>query len=1149
MVDLAAFAPPPYPVRAAGTAVPAFVGRAAERSSAAEAWAAARAGGRQVIFIGGEPGTGKSRLAAEVAAEAYGAGAVVLLGTCSPEGGGPYQPFAQCLEQLLGGTAAKALASCLPDSAAELLRLTPLAWRHRPDLIAPDEDGGDYRQELFDAVAALLRAVGEHRLVVCVLEDLHWARQPTLQLLAHVVQRLTTARLLLLCTHRTTAPDRSDELTYAIADLYRLDGVRRLDLAGLSVDEVAQYLVAEAGITGRRAREYAAVLRDQTGGNPFFLRELWRDLAAAQAGQSARAFGAHAPVSVRETLGRRLARVPPAERAVLETAGVLGDGGEVRVLIRCGDTDAAGVLGALDTAVQFGFLDAADLSCGKITFPHTLTRQAVIDLTGPARLAALHARVAEVLESSEPASPAVVRRLACHFAQASALGYGDTAARYLRQAAQEAERSLAFEDAAQWYAQAADLMSGPDSAREELWLAAADSHVRAGDFAGARTLYLRLGDSADGRTRLRAAIGYEDAAWRPGLPGADACALLTDALESVPGSTGDPLQVWARASLGRAAAFTADAERSGELAERALDQARRLGDPQVLVHALRTMMWQRVAPQAVGQHLRLATELSELARENRAWSALGVAAVFRCTIAYIQADRAAWAAATADLDLAVRGAGEPFVAFMRHCGDYAHAFLEGDFAAAARLAEDLLDLGRSFGPDDTEGQYGLQVYMIRRETGALEEVRPLLGVIRQEAATWEPGLLALYTELGAADQARELLWKLLDRADETASRQSPWAQWTAVLVFLAEAALELGDAAAARRLRPLLAPYSGQQLVAGQFVAVFGPADAYLAALDSLLGDTDAAERLFTAALAQATGFGALIHRASTLTAWAVHAASFAPARARALAAEARRLAAGTGQGRLLRRLARVDERLAGPGVPGNAGPAGLTPREVSVLRLLAEGSSNREIASRLRITENTAANHVRSILGKTGAANRTQVALMAVSRGWLEAPAPGQAPLAGRDPARDAGRAPVGQRHAGEFHDRVSGQSSALSRAPDRVRERRLVQAVRLALVRREEGVEPAHSLVGVDPVDLVGQVRRGFQVLGKPALHHENRHVPHLTPMAVTYRARLTGGHAYLKIIFTMLPGRCRGHGRRVSADSPGTRGDRLPAPAAPG
>jgi DNA-binding CsgD family transcriptional regulator len=293
------------------------------------------------------------------------------------------------------------------------------------------------------------------------------------------------------------------------------------------------------------------------------------------------------------------------------------------------------------------------------------------------------------------------------------------------------------------------------------------------------------------------------------------------------------------------------------------------------------------------------------------------------------------------------------------------------------------------------------MYMIQRETGALEQVRPLVSAISQASGTWEPGLLALYTELGLAQEARDLLWQLLDRIDETVASQAPWAQWTAVLVFLVEAALALGDVSAARRLRQLLGSYSGQQLMAGQFVAVFGPADAYLAALDSLLGDRDSADQLFAAALAQATGAGALIHRASTLAAWAAHLDTQAHADADAagraaravtgMRAEARRIAVSTGQERLLRLLdqagpppaVRPDEQ----GSQGGPGAAGLTPREIAVLRLLAAGSSNKEIASRLKISENTAANHVRSILLKTGAANRTQVAMLAVSRGWIADP------------------------------------------------------------------------------------------------------------------------------------------------------------------
>ncbi len=609
---MAAWEAPPYPVRVAGAAIPAFVGRTAETSAAEEAWAAVRAGGRQVIFIGGEPGAGKSRLAAEIALAVHRQGAVVLLGNCSPEPGGPYQPFAECLEHLLGGTEPGVLSACMPDSAAELLRLTPLVWRHRPELTARTGDGRDYRHELFDAVAALLHAVGEQRPVVCVLEDLHWAGQPTLQLLDYVAQRSARSRILLLCTHRTTAPDRSDDLIYAIADLYRLDGVRRLDLAGLSVEEVAQYLVAVGGLTARRAREYATLLRDQTGGNPFFLRELWRDLSSSDAftgagvcGLPARAFGTRAPASVRDTLQRRLSRLAPGERAVVETAAVLGDGGEVRTLIRACAADAATVLASVDAAVRFGLLDGEELARGRIAFPHMLTRQSVLDLTDPSRRAGLHARVGEVLRASGSESPTVIRQLAHHFARAAALGHGDTAAEYLRLAAREAARSLAFEDAAAWYAQAADLTEGPDADREELWLNAAEAYVRAGDFARARIPLPAADRLPRPPVRLRAAIGYEDAAWHPGLPGTQACELLAHALEDVPEDLDDPGYVWALASLGRATAFTGDAERSSQLAELALGQARRLGNRRLLRHAIQTMMWQHVGPEWVGQAPRV----------------------------------------------------------------------------------------------------------------------------------------------------------------------------------------------------------------------------------------------------------------------------------------------------------------------------------------------------------------------------------------------------------------------------------------------------------------------------------------------------------------------------------------------------------------
>ena len=969
---------PPLPARAAGRAKPVFVGRAAETAAAEQGWAAVRAAARELIFIGGEPGAGKSRLVEEIAAALHRRGAVVLIGTCSSEHGSPYEPFVECLEQLLGGTAEGVLAEYLGDSARELLRLTPLVLRHRPDLQPPPGDDSDYRRELFDALTGLLRSVGQVRPVVCILEDLHWGGTPTLQLLSHVAQHSVRSRLLLLCTHRTTAPDRSDELTYAIADLYRLDGVRRIDLPGLSTDEIAQYLVAEGGLPVRRAREYATVLRDQTGGNPFFLREMWRDIAARGGAPSVPRSAPPAPASIRDTLQRRLSRLALREREVLETAAVLSDGGAVRTLVAA-CSDPGEVLSALDTAARFGLVDAEELTQGRVAFPHTLTRQAVLDLVDPSRQALLHARVGEVLQSAGVGSPQVVRQLAYHFARASALGYGSKAAEYLALSAREAERSLAFEDAAAWYAHAAELLEGPEHEREELLFAAARSYLRAGDFAGARRLYLRLSDSRDPNVRLRAAVGYEEATWRPGLWGADACTLLTRALDDTPADPEDPGYVRALASLGRALAFSSDADRARAVGEHALEYARLLADNRLLIHALQALLCHAFQPGLLGHQLALAAELAPLTRESGDWEALGTAAIFCSAIAYAHADPDAWSDAVADLDRAARGSGQPFLAYLRGCNDYADAFLRGDFADAERIAEDLLEVGRSFGPDDTEGPYGLQMYMVRRETGALEAVRPLVDVVRQAQTTWEPGLLALYTELRLTGPARSLLHRLLDSCDPTDARQSWWAQWTAALVFMVEAAVALRDADAARRLRPLLAPFTGLQLVSGHFVAVFGPADAYLASLDSLLGDDESAERLFKRALAQNRALGSVVHRAAILAAWAGHLRSRGDLSRRyeQMRDEARRLASSTGHVRVVHMLDDLDKP------PGQA--AGLTARELDVLRLLARGRSNRDIAAELRISENTAANHVRSILIKTGAENRTQVAMMAVSRHWVD--------------------------------------------------------------------------------------------------------------------------------------------------------------------
>lgn len=222
-------------------------------------------------------------------------------------------------------------------------------------------------------------------------------------------------------------------------------------------------------------------------------------------------------------------------------------------------------------------------------------------------------------------------------------------------------------------------------------------------------------------------------------------------------------------------------------------------------------------------------------------------------------------------------------------------------------------------------------------------------------------LLALYTELGVTEGVRRALRHLLD--GNLAAHVTD-AHWPIELAFLTEGALALGDRDAARVLRPFLAVYAGMNLAGGQLVAMFGSADRYLARVAALVGEPDAAERHFAVALEMDRRMGSVVHVAETLAAHAVCVQATEPARARALAAEARAVAEPIGQVRVLRSL----EQLV-------CAPAVLTTREVEVLTLVAAGLSNREIAGRLFISTNTTANHVRSILMKTGTANRTQAA------------------------------------------------------------------------------------------------------------------------------------------------------------------------------
>src|SRR5262245_1708064 len=291
-----------------------FVGRSRELRTLRALVPWAEGEGRRVVLVGGEAGSGKSRLVREFASEVAADGGLVLYGACDAVVRPPYGPFVDALDHLARTADPDELRAALGGTGGELARLLP-------DLVVrtgeprPEADPDTERHRLHTAVTDLLTSVGRGRPVLLVLEDAHWAHAPTLGLLRHLARASGRARLLLLATFRDAEADMPDALAETLADLRRSDDVVRLRLGGLSDEEVVEF-VRRAGDAESGVPELARAISDLTEGNPFLVCELWR--ALVDAGAVEIADGAirltlpltdlGTPESVREVVSRRRAR-------------------------------------------------------------------------------------------------------------------------------------------------------------------------------------------------------------------------------------------------------------------------------------------------------------------------------------------------------------------------------------------------------------------------------------------------------------------------------------------------------------------------------------------------------------------------------------------------------------------------------------------------------------------------------------------------------------------------------------------------------------------------------------------------------------------------------------------------------------------------
>ncbi|WP_406142352.1 AAA family ATPase [Streptomyces sp. NBC_01089] len=369
---------------------PVFVGRAEELATLGEALSRAIGGEPQALLIGGEAGVGKTRLVEEFIETAGRAGAVVTVGGCVEIGadGLPYAPFS---------TALRALRRQLPDETdaavegqeGELARLLPeLGDTSRQ---AHHEDG---TARLFELTSRLLERIAADRTVVLVLEDLHWADASTRHLLAYLFRTLSRGRLVVVATYRADDIHRRHPLRPLLAELDRLRTVRRIELARFTRSEVRLQL---AGIL---AAEPEAALADEifarSDGNAFFVEEL----AVCSGTCSVSGISD----SLRDLLLVRVEALSDHAQRVVRFAAEGGSTVEYPLLAAVTRLSEDELIEALRTAVGANILIAAPDGAG-YRFRHSLVREAVSDDLLPGERSRINRRCAEALE----ADPSLVR--------------------------------------------------------------------------------------------------------------------------------------------------------------------------------------------------------------------------------------------------------------------------------------------------------------------------------------------------------------------------------------------------------------------------------------------------------------------------------------------------------------------------------------------------------------------------------------------------------------------------------------------------------------------------------------------------------------------------------------------------------------------
>jgi DNA-binding NarL/FixJ family response regulator len=969
-----------------------MVGRAGQLAKLESALGRVRDGAPATVLIGGEAGIGKTRLVSEFT---RWADTRILTGGCLELGtdGLPFAPFTALLRDLNRDLGPDGIAALLPGipgaTTAGLARLLPeLA---APPGTPPGRDGdGHSRARLFEQVLTLLEHLADQSPVTLTIEDAHWADSASRDLLSFLIRsQRSIDGLLIVVTYRSDELHRTHPLRPLLAELDRIPWVQRVQVSPLSLRETRELL---ASITGARPadRVLDAVYR-RSGGNPLFAETL--------------ACSPDLPESLRDLLIAAVRRLPEQSQEMVQVASAGGDWTSHRLLAAVSGLADAELDTALRPAVAANVLRTDG---DGYLFRHALIREAVHDELLPGERVRLHARYAEAIASDPalvPSGRAEVEE-AHHWHAAHDVSHALTSA---WRAAAAANAVFAYAEQLAMLSRVLELWRQVPDAADRIQadhLKVLETAVGAADKAGDWDRGLAFAEAA-----LREAPASADPVRRALLLQARARIRhrfsrrgytddLREALALIPA---DPPTA-ARAKVLEALAHEFHHRPRGqaragfrEIAEEALAMARQVGDAATEAAALSTLTW--ALPLTGPGNLEQVRALFAQARERAAAAQ----------------DYQQWLqAAIYESDL-LEGLGEHEQAAdvaregLAAAREYGLARTSGA-TLAINLAEPLTSLGRWDEASEVIeralqllppplNQVGLlrltgDIALARGDAvaagEAIEDVKAALEGVAFKDEHHLP-LAVLETELRhARAQDDAALSVISDAVDKFGMLPSPRYAWP-LLVAGARTSTAAG---------------AGATVVGAEAVALGDRLRSEAIKLDTE-GRTQRAHQLTFAALMTTDPRETAAAWAEAIQAWVATAEPYPLARV-LLHAAAAALNAGdrdgasasllraaalaqdlgarplTGQITGLAQRGRIglDPALGPASAPGADGLACLTSRELEVLRLVAAGHSNRDIAADLFISPKTASVHVSNILGKLGVASRGEAAAAAYRLG-----------------------------------------------------------------------------------------------------------------------------------------------------------------------